>query len=152
MTTRLFSVLLGVVLATCAATAAEPAVIKVLPHLLDREGRHTKSPSLFDRDVYQTWLRENPDQQSGLRYDVQWKSGQAGEFVLKLELLGRVVEGRPLRKTVEQPVTVKGGGTRWTGVEFTGDDFREFGKIVAWRITLWRGGTELAKQQSFLWD
>lgn len=131
--------------------AAEPRVVKVLPHLLDLEGRHSTSPSLFDRDAYQAWLRENPGQQSGLRYDVQWRAA-AGEYTLKVELLGRVVEGRPLRKTVEQQVTASRTRTLWSGIEFAGEEFKEFGRIVAWRVSLWQDDKELARQQSFLWE
>src|SRR5437899_2397501 len=35
------------------ATAATGRIIKVLPHLLDLQGHHALSPSLYDRDAYQ---------------------------------------------------------------------------------------------------
>ena len=35
-----------------ACTAASK-ISKVLPHLLDKQGRHTLSPSLLERDAYQ---------------------------------------------------------------------------------------------------
>src|SRR5438132_3993220 len=30
--------------------------------------------SLYDRDAYQSWLRQNTNEVSGLRFAVQWKS------------------------------------------------------------------------------
>ena len=36
-------------------------IAKVLPQLLDDQGRHTVSPSLYGRDAYQALLREHPE-------------------------------------------------------------------------------------------
>jgi len=134
------------------ASAASPAVTKVLPHLLDKDGRNAPSPSLFDRDAYQDWLRKNPEEQSGLRYDIHWRAGEAGEFVLKVELLGRVEQGKVNRKTIETPVTSKQSRLRWTAVTFAGEEFKQFGPVVAWRVSLWKGDQMFAKHQSFLWE
>ena len=139
-------------LAAGPARAADQRVIKVLPHLLDLDGRHALSPSLFDRDAYQALLRAQPDKQSGIRYDVQWRSETPGEFVLRLELLGQIEEGRPIRKTLETTVTSEHRRAQWSAVSFTGAEFKKFGPIVAWRVSLWYGTERLAKQQSFLWD
>ena len=46
----------------------------MLPHYLDKEGRHTLSPSLYERDAYQAILRQNPEKRGGMRFDVQWKA------------------------------------------------------------------------------
>lgn len=132
--------------------AAEQRVIKVLPHLLDKNGRHAVSPSLFDRDAYQAWLRQHPVEQSGIRYDVQWKSKEAGEYKLKLELVGRAEKGEIRRKTVEKEVTLRNPKSLWSGISFTGTEFKVFGPIIAWRVSVWQGKTMLAKQQSFLWE
>ena len=52
--------------------SAASRISKVLPHLLDKQGLHTLSPSLLERDAYQAQLRSNPDQCSGIRFDVKW--------------------------------------------------------------------------------
>jgi hypothetical protein len=67
VTRILFQTLLLIAAMAVSASAAEQRVIKVLPHLMDKEGRVAKSPSLFERDAYQLWLRENPEEQSGIR-------------------------------------------------------------------------------------
>jgi hypothetical protein len=76
----------------------------------------------------------------------------AGELTLKLELLGRVEEGRANRKTIELKITPKRSRARWSELSFTGDEFKSFGPIVAWRVSIWQGETMLAHQQSFLWN
>src|SRR6266567_3807500 len=63
--------------------AASGRIIKVLPHLLDRGGRHTLSPSLYERDAYQAFLRKNPGQCSGLRFDIQWKANRVARDIVE---------------------------------------------------------------------
>ena len=60
----------SILIATVASQAAEGKIIKVLPHLLDKKGRHTLSPSLYERDAYQAKLRTHPEDISALRFDV----------------------------------------------------------------------------------
>lgn len=148
----LFQLLLLVNLLGVAGQAADFRVMKVLPHLLDKEGRHSISPSLFDRDAYQHWLRANPEEQSGIRYDVHWRSAKPGEYLLKVELLGRVEKGRPNLRTVETRVASESSNARWSALSLTGEDYKRFGAIVAWRVSLWQGDQMVAKYQSFLWE
>ena len=137
---------------TFSAHAASGRVNKVLPHFLDAQGRHSLSPSLFDRDAYQAKLRKQPELRSGIRFDVSWRirSAKDATFKLKAELRG-IAKGNIARlKTLEQ--TVKGGvGSRWTGIPLTGDEYKEFGEVTAWRVTLWDGDQMISEQKSFLW-
>jgi len=139
-------------LAVAPLRAADFEVIKVLPHLLDQNGRHTDAPSLFARDAYQDWLRANPDRQSAIRYDIQWRARQPGEYTLKLELLGRVEQGRPNRTIIESKVTRTSSRARWSALSLSGEAFTRFGAVVAWRASLWQGDRRLATYQSFLWE
>lgn len=136
-----------------AAFAEVPGkIVKVLPHLLDAQGRHTVSPSPFDRDAYQFHLRTHRDLVSGARFDIQWKAKQARTLPLKmrLELLTTTsTKDRPL--VFEQPVVAKSGSARWAKMPVVGEDFRKAGELIAWRVTLWTGDTMLAEQKSFLW-
>jgi len=147
----------ALLLAAASATATPPEpkgeVIKVLPHLLDLEGRHTLSPSLFDRDAYQAELRKSPAKVSGIRYDVLWKVKRVGDetLTLRVELVGTFEGQEPRQQTLEQVLEVRSSAKRWTGVAFVGEDYRNFGTIHAWRVTLWSGETLLGEQKSFLW-
>ena len=128
--------------------AAEGKIVKVLPFFLDHAGQIAKSPSLFDRDAYQAYLRAHTNEVSGLRYDVQCKADE--KLKLRLELRSTGTDSKPKIKTIESAVA-SGSFNNWTEVKFTGDDYKNFGAIVAWRATLWNGDKQLSEQKSFLW-
>jgi len=69
--------LLGSLSATFASDAVSGRVVKVLPLLLDRKGRDAVSPSLYDRDAYQVYLRQHTNEISAIRFDVLWKASNA---------------------------------------------------------------------------
>jgi hypothetical protein len=127
-------------------------VVKVLPLLLDLQGHDAISPSLFDRDAYQARLRQHTNEVSAIRFDVLWKASNAKGAALKLraELRGIGEGGLPRRAVLETNVTPR-FFRRWTSLTLGGDEFRHFGSLVAWRVTLWNGGQLLGEQKSFLW-
>jgi len=143
---------LGLLIPVHAAGSGADRVVKVLPFFLDTEGRIAKSPSLFDRDAYQAFLREHTNDISAVRYDVLWKAAKntAEKTVLRVELRGVGEHGTPKLKTLETEVTQR-GSRHWTNLLLGGDDYKNFGAVVAWRVSLWRGGTQLDEQTSFLW-
>ena len=132
------------------AEAASAKIIKVLPHLLDRAGRHSLSPSLYERDAYQAFLRKNPDSCSGLRFDVQWKAKRvAGSpLLLRVEIRG-TKEAKPV--VLEQPAQRDRSVSRWNSLRVDGDSYRRIGDVIAWRASLWEGDRLVAEQNSFLW-
>jgi hypothetical protein len=135
-----------------ADEAAAGRVIKVLPLFLDLKGHDALSPSLYDRDAYQAYLRQHPDQRSAIRFDVLWKASNVGDAELKLwvELRGIGKNGLPRQVTLDQAVK-PGYFRRWTSVTLGGEDCKNFGELVAWRVTLWAGDQLLGEQKSFLW-
>src|SRR6059036_401414 len=90
--------------AVLSANASTGKVLKVLPHFLDTNGLHTLSPSLYERDAYQAYLRQHPEKRSGIRFDVQWKAkGPSFEpRTLRLELRGIAKGSLPRELTLEQ--------------------------------------------------
>lgn len=144
--------LLGSLSAAVASDAASGRVVKVLPLLLDSGGHDAVSPSLFDRDAYQFYLRRHTNEISAIRFDVLWKASKAGDAKLKLrvELRGLGTNGLPRQATLEQPVT-PGYFRRWTSLALKGEDYKNFGELVAWRATLWSDDRLLGEQKSFLW-
>lgn len=134
------------------AQAAEGKIIKVLPHLLDAQGRNTLSPSLYERDAYQAYLRKHPELCSALRFDVQWKRRDSHPDNLKLKLELRTSKGTPAAPlTIESPVKAKGWFSTSTGLVVDGESFKTMGDVIAWRVTLWDGDRQVAEQKSFLW-
>jgi len=151
-TLLIFLVSLGLVAAAHAADPVTGHIVKMLPFLLDQEGRDAKSPSLFDRDAYQAYLREHTNEVSAIRFDVLWKAVKATDEKIKIlvELRGVGAGGVPKLKVLEAdagPDT----SSQWTDLPLAGDDYKKFGAVVAWRATLWNGGQMLGEQKSFLW-
>jgi len=130
--------------------AASAKISKVLPHLVDREGRHALSPSLYERDAYQAHLRERPEEVGGMRFDVHWKVSRdlAEGLRLRIELRGT---GQPEVITLERPVERRPWYDRWSRVLLNEETFGRLGRLIAWRVSLWRGPEMIAEQRSFLW-
>ena len=146
---QLTAVLLILVLAAITAQA-NPKISKVLPHWLDKQGRHTLSPSLFERDAYQAQLRANPDQRSGIRFDVKWAKGSqraSANLTLNVELqTSATTEPVIIQHRLK---TTRSGG--WAVLKLDGERYKGIGKIIAWRARLLDGDKTLAERQSFLW-
>lgn len=138
--------------APLSASAATGRVVKVLPHFLDLKGRHSLTPSLYDRDAYQAQLRRNPEQRSALRFDVQWRANSVQDKLkLKVELRGTAKGDLPRSTTLESEITPGRKTSRWTSLPLAGEDYRNFGEVTAWRVTLWDGEQLVGEQKSFLW-
>lgn len=141
-------------LATVPGSAATGRLIKVLPEYLDAKGRTSVSPSLYDRDAYQAVLRQHPERRSGIRYYVQWKikGHPSAPLKAKVELRGPAQGKLPKHTVLEETLPAKTGWFgHWVGLTLSGDAYRQFGGVVAWRVTLWEGTNLLAEQRSFLW-
>ena len=143
--------LIGSMSAVSASDAVTGHVVKVLPLFLDQKGRDAISPSLYDRDAYQAYLRQHTNEVSAVRFDVLWKASDAGEKLkLRVELRGVGAGGMPKQTALEQTVTPKFFRS-WTSLKLEVADHANFGEVVAWRATLWNGDTLLGEQKSFLW-
>jgi len=143
---------LGSLSTALAGNAVTGRVIKVLPFFLDLKGQEALSPSLYDRDAYQAYLRQHADQRSAIRFDVLWKASDAGDAKLRLriELRGIGQNGMPRQATLEQTVAPH-LFRHWNSLTLEGGNYKNFGELVAWRVTLWSGDQQLGEQKSFLW-
>lgn len=150
---RFFPALLAGFL-VCLATGASAAtgeIVKVLPHYLDQKGRHTLSPSLFERDAYQSKLRRSPELVSALRFDINWRSAETAAAGLKLRVEIRGAQAGAAPVAVEETVTAPGRLARWTGVKVSKEQLDQLGGVSSWRVTLWAGDQLLGETRSFLW-
>ena len=146
-------VLVGGLAAALCAEAATGRVIKVLPQFLDLKGRNSLTPSLYERDNYQAYLRVHTNQCSGMRFSVQWKvkEQRSAPLKMKVELRGVAQGDFPRQLVLEKPVEPRGWFSYWDDVRLVGEEFRSFGRVTAWRVTLWEGERMLGEQRSFLW-
>ena len=142
--------LLLFLLSAVAQPSSSGRLIKVLPHYLDRDGHHSISPSLYDRDAYQAHLRRTPSARGGLRFDVQWKARRDAPLMLRVELRG-THEGRATSATLETALKRRGRSSRWASVALRDQSFRQFGELISWRASLWQDDKLLSEQKSFLW-
>jgi hypothetical protein len=149
---RLFFLTLLLCCTALSSNAATGRVLKVLPHFLDLNGKHTLAPSLYDRDAYQAQLRQRTNGISGIRFDVHWKaSGKTfAPLLLRVELRGTAHGNLPSRRVLET-IIQPGRFSRWTSLPLRGEDFEKFGEVTAWRASLWEGDQLLSEQKSFLW-
>ncbi len=147
------AVLMSLIFSATATQAAEGRIYKVLPQYIDLQGRTSISPSLFDRDAYQAKLRRDPKLRSGMTFKVQWKAKVPDTEPLKLKVEMRgVAEGDlPKEKTIELPVRQHHWYSHWAAVTLEKADYKAFGEVTAWRVTLWDGDQLLSEQKSFLW-
>lgn len=146
----LFFAICALMLMQAPLRASDYRIIKVLPHRLDQKGREALSPSLFERNAYQVFLREHPKQVTALRFNVQWKGKVASTAKLKIEARGAI--GNVIHTiTLEKPARKTGWFSNWTDLTLAGDDYKKFGSLIAWRATLYDGDLKLGEQQSFLW-
>ena len=139
--------------AVAPASAATGKVIKVLPQLLDANGFNSKSPSLYERDAYQAYLRIHTNQISGMQFVVQWRSKGPASGLLKLRVEARgVARGNlPTEMMIEKPVEPSGWLASWTMLFVGKEDFKSLGELTSWRVTLWEGDQQIGEQKSFLW-
>lgn len=151
---RLLVLFCAVLLLSPAARAAEGRIMKVLPQFLDKEGRASLTPSLYDRDAYQFVLRNNPGKRSTLRFAVQWKANtpQSELLRIRVEMVGAVKTDLPKRTSIEMPVRQHHWFSHWAYVVMPKDLYKAFGDVTAWRVTLWDGDKLLSEQKSFLWQ
>lgn len=150
---RFFIALAVLLLLAPAVQAGEGSVVKVLPQLLDQHGRQALSPSLYERDAYQFRLRKNPALRGGARLAVQWKAKKAdwGKLTLRAEM--RCLLTNSLHTvTMEKPAVKNGYFSSWSEFRIEGADYKTFGQIVAWRVTLLEDGHQLGQLESFLWS
>lgn len=143
------------VVSLCGASGvrAEGTVHKVLVHYLDLDGHHRKSPSLFERDVYQEFLRTHPEQVSAIAFDVLWKVPQSHKRDLSVRL---EIRGSENYQTAPMSMVVPVNGRKyfktWSRVTLNREEIDSIGKIVAWKVTVEEDGKALSSHHSFLWQ
>lgn len=145
--------LAGLLAVAGSASAATGRVIKVLPQFLDLKGRNSLSPSLYERDLYQSRLQQDTNLCSGMRFNVQWKAKGDASAAVKLfvELRGVAHGDFPRQLTLEKQVQPGGWFSHWTALDVVGAQYKDLGVVTAWRVTLREGTRVIGEQKSFLW-
>ena len=156
MFVKTIALLCTLLLFAIATHAAEVSgrVLKVLPQFLDQKGQTSLTPSLYDRDAYQSFLKKHPAKISTLRFAIQWKAntGESEPLKIKIELLGAPQKDLPKKTSLELEVRQHHWFSHWAYVSLTEEQYKTLGEVTAWRVTLLDGDKLLAEQKSFLWQ
>jgi hypothetical protein len=148
---RAILVLLLVLLGSAGPVeAAGSKIKKVLIHFIDREGRHTDAPSLYERDAYQAYLRSHKDHRSGLQAAINWRGLLKHSLTLRIQMRG-MKDDKETKAEVSQTIIPHSGWARWDKLTLRGEEYEKFGELIAWRVTVWDGEQLLAEQNSYLW-
>jgi hypothetical protein len=144
--------LLFSVLPVFAEDPVKGRIVKMLPLLLNAQGRDSLSPSLYDRDAYQVYLRAHTNEISAIRFDVlgQVDNAPGMKFKYRLEARGVTGDGKPTEVKLEQEVKPT-WFRHWTSLTLGGEEYKKFGTLTAWHATLWADGRQLSEEKSFLW-
>lgn len=132
---------------------------KVLLHLLDKNGKHAKDPSLFERDRYQAVLRSDPTNCSTLRFDILWKNALSksketsivGELVMVVEIRGSLSSDAPIVHQERVP-NKRSLFSHWLKIKLPEEDFQKIGTVQAWRVYLRDDEKTITEYRSFMWD
>ncbi len=144
--------LLFSVLPVFAEAPVKGRIVKMLPLLLNAQGRDSLSPSLYDRDAYQVYLRTHTNEIFAIRFDVlrQVDNAPGMKFKIRIDARGADADGKPTEMKLEQ--VIKPSWFRhWTSLTLGGEEYKKFGTLTAWRVTLWADDRQLSEEKSFLW-
>jgi len=84
---------------------------------------------------------------------VQWKAKKVDWAKLRLRAEMRCLLGDDLHTvTMEEPAVKNGHFSSWSEFRIEGADYKTFGQIVAWRVTLFEGDHQINQLESFLWS
>ncbi|MEO6742149.1 MAG: hypothetical protein ABIP20_18035 [Chthoniobacteraceae bacterium] len=85
----------------------------------------------------------------GYYFNVWWSAKQPADITVRLEYRQEKLGAHVQAKEVRFPVA---NGTHETKFTVIGDEYKENGKITAWRLLLIEKGRAVGLYQSFLWN
>lgn len=130
----------------------DSVALKVLPHLVDHEGRIALEPGLLERDSYQAELRAAPERVDRLRFDIKWtRGGETGRpDKIRIEAVGTQGAETTFLE-LESPLESPKGRAGWIAIESTSEQYAAFGKTLAWRALAYDEERLVGEARSFLW-
>lgn len=147
--------LLCLALLPLALSAAEPRLTKTKQYFLDASKESPLEPGQdryieFERKraLYGAITPSDQRERYGNYFAFFWEAPERSDVVVRLEYkqqnLGPVVQSKVL--TVRDAA---GGQT--SRFQVTGDDYLQYGRVIAWRVSLLRGGKVVDQRRSYLW-
>jgi hypothetical protein len=84
----------------------------------------------------------------GNYFTFMWESRRPADVIVRLEYRQQALG--PVVQTKEIPVRAASGHLI-TRFQVTGDDYLQYGRVLAWRATILEGGRVVAETRSYLW-
>jgi hypothetical protein len=130
-------------------------VLKVNHELIDLKGEtHEDIGDLVNRAKYQNRLKSS-GQYKGIRFFVHWKAAPSdvNNLLVKIEARGfDAGSGHESTEVLTQTFSDDRSTSGWTTLDLSNEVFKKFGKLMAWRVSLWRGSEIKTSRVSFTWD
>lgn len=129
-------------------------VLKVNHEFIDSSGYTKEEPGdLINRARYQSMIR-NTDKVRGIRFFIHWKAPNNDGRRLAVKLEARGYDAGSERNSMEvitrRIEDVDSSG--WISVDIDADRYKQFGKLMAWKVSLWSGNELKSSRYSFTWD
>jgi len=130
-------------------------ILKVNHELIDEQGNtHSEIADLVNRARYQNELRGS-GLYKGIRFIVHWKipSTELRNLTVKVEARGLDAgSGREVTEVMTKNYMEIPSFSGWATLDLNNEVFKKFGKLMAWRVSLWRGNEMKTSRHSFTWD
>lgn len=142
--------------ATLVAACGSPAPIKVQSQLVRDAAQESWNldPMIRNeklRRLHGAVTNEELAGRLGHYYTIRWRNRDVAKgpatLTFEYQQVATASEIKTIRK--ELPENATSGVVE---IEVTGEDYRQGGRVLAWRITLRRGDETVATRQSYLWQ
>jgi len=147
---RLLLVVLSAVLASCAG---DPRKLEVKQFVLRDAGMDYNDDPMIrgekTRRLFGAIGVHEQSQRLGQYYTVLWKDDAVGAPVEVVFEYQQGASGSRIKRSVWKfPAEASSGKAEFNII---GDDYTKGGKVLAWKVTLQRGGRVLDSRKSYLW-
>lgn len=142
----------SVALGACAETGTGLKVKRF--YLRDQDDSNSDDPMLRGeklRLLHGATSMEERRARLGQYYTVLWED-ESGAGSGEVEVRFEYQQGGSASLVKTRTERFPAGDTSGKAVfSVIGDDYFKRGKVLTWKVTLWRGGREIASEQSYLW-
>ena len=138
------------------ACSGTPESLVVKPFLLRDQDRDASLDPMLrmekERHLRGAVSMEERRQRLGQYYSMQWHDAK-GAGTGEVEVVFQYQQGGSGSRVKRMSKTFPAGDSKGVA-EFAviGDDYFEGGRVLAWKVTLSRGGREITNKRSYLWQ
>jgi hypothetical protein len=129
-------------------------IMKVNHEFIDLAGEtQAEIANWVDRAKYQQAVKKVAHK--GVRFFVHWQvpSTLMRDLTIKIETQGWDSDGgRETQETLVRTYPKIPNYSGWAVLDLEGDRYRDFGRMMAWKVTILHQGEVMATRESFMWN